>query len=575
MLKQPFILLIALGTALAGCGPSLDTASGRPGEAVSGRHLSQQTLTQQRILGHFIEGASLDAQGKFAEAILEYQEVLRLDPDNAAAMYALSKDFTELNKHARASEYAREAVARDSMNIAYRDQLAQVYVNAFQRDLAIREYEAILRIDSLQNRSLYSLANLLQTQQPLRALELYEKLMDREGETWELLLQTAEIHSTLGRYDEAVSDFEAMLRLDPSNDALKRQLAETYSKAGRNDDALALLESMHDVRPDDADVSLVLAEMYLERGDTQRALVLFRSIVSRPDLHPEVRVRIGVSLFSQSERDTALGIAAREVFQKARDEQPLDWRPHWYLGAIALNAGQDSVAAASFSRVTELEPRNGDAWWFLGSIYFERGDYENVFTSMYRARQTLPNDFRVYLLLGLAHSQSGEPEDAAIELRKAHRLNPNDVNVLSSLALTLDGLDQFSESDSLYEKALRIDSTNALVLNNYSYSLSERGLQLERALSMATMAVAADPDNSSYLDTIGWIHFKLGNYEEARRYIEEAVATGDASPVVLEHLGDVYEKLGQPDKAREQWQRAYDRDPSKLSLKQKLGIIDQ
>lgn len=571
MRNLSFIVSALFLAAITGCGTSETAVS--PGSGAPETHAVRiHDLTEQRILSHFIDGATLDAQGKFAEAILEYQEVLLLDPTNAAAMYALSKDYTELNKHARASEYAKEAVSRDTTNLAYREQLAKVYMNAFQRDLAIAEYEAILRIDSLQNRSLYNLGRLVQAQQPLKALEIYETLMDREGETWDLLLNVAEIHNTLGRYDDAIAAYEAMMRIDPSNDALKRQLAETYSKAGRNDDALALLESMHSVRPDDADVALVLAEMYLDRGDTARSLDLFRVILARDDLHPEVRMRIGVALYGYSERDTSFVTVARGVFEEMRELQPVDWRPHWYLGALALNSQLDSLAVASFAKVTQLEPRNGDAWWFLGSIHFERGEYEQVFEAMYRARQTIPNDFRVYLLLGLAHSQSGEPEDAATELRKAHRLNPKDLNVLSSLALTLDGLERFTESDSLYEQALLLDSTNALVLNNYGYSLSERGLQLERALQMATTAVAADPENASFLDTIGWIHFQLGNYDTARTYIEKSVATGEASPVVLEHLGDVYEKLGRQAEAREQWQKAYDKDPSKGSLRQKLGI---
>jgi len=526
-------------------------------------------------MSHFIDGATFDAQGKFAEAILEYQEVVRLDPGNAAAMYALSKDFTELNKHARASEFARAAVALDSTNIAYREQLATVYMNAFQRELAIREYESILQLDSTQDRALYNLGRLVQPQQPLRALEIFETLMDREGESWDLLLQTAEIYNTLGRYDDAIARYESMMRIDPGNDALKRQLAETYSKAGRQDEAVALLESMHEVRPDDPDVSLVLAEMYVDRGEIAKALDLFTSILKHKDLHPEIRLRIGVALFSHSDHDTTFISAARRVFEDLREQQPLDWRPYWYLGAIALNGQQDSAAMEAFAKVTQLEPQNGDAWWYLGSIYFEKAQYEKVFETMYRARQTIPNDFRVYLLLGLAHQQSGEADDAVTELRKALRLNPNDINILSSLALSLDGMEKFSESDSLYEAALRIDSTNALVLNNYSYSLSERGLQLERALGMATIAVAADSGNASYLDTIGWIHFQLGNYTEARTYIEQAIATGDASPVVLEHLGDVLDKLGEHDAARAEWQKAYEKAPDRLSLKTKLGIVNE
>jgi tetratricopeptide (TPR) repeat protein len=110
------------------------------------------------------------------------------------------------------------------------------------------------------------------------------------------------------------------------------------------------------------------------------------------------------------------------------------------------------------------------------------------------------------------------------------------------------------------------------MLNNYSYSLSERGLQLERALGMATKAVEDEPENPSYLDTIGWIHYMLGDYHKAQEYIEKAIASGEASSVVTEHLGDVYEKLGRHDDAITEWQKAFEKDPSRASLRQKLGI---
>lgn len=528
-----------------------------------------------RILSHFIDGSTLDAQSKFAEAILEYQEILRLEPNHDAAMYALSKDYAEIGKLARASEFGREAVRLNPSNISYREHLATLHVSALQQDLAIKEYEKIIEIDSTRSRARYNLARLIEQKKPLQALAMYEDLMDREGESWELLLRAAEINSALGKHDDAIRNYEAMLEIEPGNDPLKRQLAETYSKAGRFEDARTLVESMLEVHPEDPDLLLVMADMSLSQSEFEKARALYRQVLAQKGLHPEVRVRIGVTLFAMMDRDTSFFTLAKDIFVGLRSEQPNDWRPHWYLGALALNREPDSIAAQSFAEVTRLEPRNGDAWWYLGTIYFDNAEYEQVFETMYRARQVLPNDFRVYLLLGLAHTRSGEESDAVNELYKAYKLNPKDINVLSTLALSLDGLKRHDESDRLYEEALLVDSTNALILNNFSYSLSERGLQLERALRMATKAVTAEPQNSSYLDTIGWIHFMLGEYEPARTYIEKAIAAGDASAVVVEHLGDVYGKLGRAEDARVQWKKAFELDPTSSSLREKLGLPPQ
>jgi tetratricopeptide (TPR) repeat protein len=126
------------------------------------------------------------------------------------------------------------------------------------------------------------------------------------------------------------------------------------------------------------------------------------------------------------------------------------------------------------------------------------------------------------------------------------------------------------DSDSLYEEALRINPEFSLALNNYAYSLSERGLQLERALGMARKALEVAPDNPSYLDTIGWIYFRLGRYRDAESFVKKAINKGEVSAVVHEHMGDIYFKLNDMDRALEHWNEALKLDGSNTQLRDKI-----
>jgi tetratricopeptide (TPR) repeat protein len=530
----------------------------------------QNDIQHDRALRHFIEGTALDAKGAFAEAILEYQEALEAEP-NATIYFAISKDYLLLNKLNRAAETASEAVRLEPKNISYRENLGTIFFNASRLDLAIREYEEIVKIDSNNTAGWFALARLYQPMQPLKALVVYEMLLDRGGNQLDILFQCAQIYTSLGRYDEAAATYKRMLELDPNNKPLQKQLAETYAKGGKLDQARAILETMVEVDSSDAEVVATLADIYLDQKQFQRAINLYENLLSRGIKNTEIKLRISVGFFGLTERDSTLIPKTQELFEELRNEVPNDWRPYWYLGAIAANQHKDSLAGSYFEQVTKLEEHHGDAWWFFGSSLFAQGNYDKLLRVMEQAQKTLPNDFRFYLLQGLALTRIGKQEDAVKPLEKAYELNPKDLNTISTLALTLDGLHRYQQSDHLYEEGLKREPKSALLLNNFSYSLAERGLQLQRSLEMSKQAITAEPDNPAYLDTYGWIFFKMEKIEEAAKYIEKSVATGKASSEVHEHLGDVYQKLGQKEKALEFWKKALEMDPKNETVKEKIA----
>jgi tetratricopeptide (TPR) repeat protein len=221
--------------------------------------------------------------------------------------------------------------------------------------------------------------------------------------------------------------------------------------------------------------------------------------------------------------------------------------------------------------VTRLAAWNGDAWWYLGSSYFDKGEYQKLVDAMVKAEKALPRDYRMPFLLGLAYSRMDQNDRAITAFHRSLELKPDDINTLSTLALTLDGLHRYQESDSLYERALKLDPKSHLLMNNYGYSLAERGLQLERALQMSLQAIDAEPNNESYLDTVGWVYFKLGHFEEAQKYIAKAIGAGGASATVYEHMGDIHYKLGEKKKAEQFWKQALEMNSANQGLKDKIA----
>jgi tetratricopeptide (TPR) repeat protein len=559
-------VFFGLAILSAGCGRSAHetvVSETPPATAVPG-------ALHDAAVRHFIEGSVDETKGEYAQAALEYQEALRYE-QNHAIYFALGKCYAALNKPALAIESIREAIRRAPDVLEYKRLLADVQASAYDFDAAAATYGEIIARDSSNIESWYNLARIEQGRKPLHALELYESITARFGDQWDVLLQTADLASKLGRFDQAAAALRKMTDLDPGNAQLRRSLAETLVKADKPDDALKVYEELLEQDSTDIAAETGAAGVWLNKKEYDRAQRLFGNILGQDSVSFDVKLHIGQMYFEQTQKDSALLPYATQVFESLRDEEKDDWRPYWFLGALAAQQKDDESAARNFKRVTELSPQNSDGWVLLSEVYLQKNDFAHALPILESAVRVVPDDYRVNFFLGICYGRTGRNEDAARVLEKAHELNAKDVDIIGQLALTYDQLKKHEESDSLYEQGLRLDPKNHLLLNNYAYSLSERGIQLRRARDMAITALEAQPDNGSYLDTMGWIYYMLGDYAKAESYVAKAVAKGEASAVVYEHLGDIYDKLNEPERALEQWKAALEKDGDNAVLKDKIA----
>ena len=131
---------------------------------------------------------------------------------------------------------------------------------------------------------------------------------------------------------------------------------------------------------------------------------------------------------------------------------------------------------------------------------------------------------------------------------------------------------------SAYERSLRYDPDNTMVLNNYAYFLSVEGRDLERALAMASRVVALEDDNPTYLDTHAWVLHKLGRTDEAKKIQQRAVVLdGQKSPSLLAHYGDILHALGEQFMAEIYWRQALEKgyDPALIEPRLKQPAADR
>ena len=546
---------------LAGCSGSQKSTAPAPA--------ATPPEDEQASLSFYLQGSLYDQKGDYAKAILEYQKALKLKQD-AAIYHAMAKDYAILGDNQEAIENGEQAVQRDPANRSYHETLGQIYVNAEDLEHAIAQYKEVVRVDSSYEQGWLNLGRLVQLQNPQEALRLYAQVIDRFGPNSDTYFQMAQIYDLTGKLDKATEAVQGMLDLDPGNFEIKKMLGDLYVRRDSVDIGLKIYGDLAERKPGNLELRAAIAHAYLTKQDYDHAAEQLDLILRKDTLSVDDQLRFGQIFTSFIQKDSAVVPHAIKLFIRIRDEHPEDWRPYWFLGAMDNIQKDDSAAFINFSKVKELQPSNPDGWIGVASVYYDRNDFDEAIRVLTEGKNYVPDEFRVYFLLGISYQRKHDDMNAAAALEKAVQLNGKNVDALSALALVYDELKRPDESDTIYEKALQIDPKNHLLLNNYGYSLADRGLQLDRALKMSKEAVSQQPENQSYLDTYGWIYFRMGNYTEAEKWIKKAVDLGSKSPVIHEHLGDIYFKLSDKDKAMECWQKALNFDSSNEELKQKI-----
>ncbi len=555
----------------------------------------------------FIEGLIREEQGDYTGAILEFYDALNYD-SSAGIYFALAKNYFRLDRVSNAINNIRIAEKKDPNNLDYKLFAAEIYRYAKLYDKAAEEYKKVLAVDSLNVKGLYGLAQLSEAKRPTEAMNLYKKLLRVTGPRWDVLIAMADLSTRMGNLDETIEYTKKLIKLNPSEPILKKILIELYVRNGKYDDALRITDELIPIYPNDLQLLEYKASIYVFKKDWEKSYEAYRKIIRSADVPLERKFLISTSYINEFEndKDTTLLDYAKKLLLEI-DADTLDWRIKAALGDIYQRKGNDSLAVKFFKQAAHEAEWNSSLWIQLGGLLFDTGRYREAVETLEPIADNFPDNYVLNWILGLAYGQLKDYEKSKIYLSKAARLNPNDANVNQSLAFTLTQLKQYDEAlrrleyakriapnnpqiysmegmiyddleewdkcNAAYERALAIDSTDILIMNNYAYSLSKQNRNLDRALELVNKALEKAPDNASYLDTKGWVLFKMGKLDEAKQYIEKALEKDSGSAEVNEHMGEILLKLGNPQEALKYFEKAKELNPDLKGIDDKIKAL--
>jgi tetratricopeptide (TPR) repeat protein len=397
-----------------------------------------------------------------------------------------------------------------------------------------------------------------------------------------VLRQLGEIYSGRQQADSAMIILEQLRRVEGDSEHLLQALGGLYAQQRYFDRAASVYDTLQQRFPEEPTYALMHAEMYLNLGDWSAASEILLPLSDDPAVGQEDRIRIGKLYFQKALQERLDVERAISVFDNLVQGFPDDWRPLWFRGAVLFNSGAIGKAISDFEKVMELSPGNTEAGMILARAYVTQSRPADAVKVLQQLIDRGSANTETWTLLGYAWSTLGRDDRALAALEQARRTDPANLELLTTLAITYSGLKLYDSSDAVSEAVIRVydergrekDDRYYLLLNNYAYTLAERGVKLERALELSLEAVEAVPGNGAFCDTRGWIHFQLKQYDEAVDWLRKALllreATDTPSATLHEHLGEVYLALGRSAEARAHWEESLRQEPNNAPLQEKL-----
>ncbi len=517
-------------------------------------------------LAHFVQGINFEENGEMENALEAYRQVLNVDPGQIDLAVRVAALLSRDDDYPGAIDVLKDAVkARPDAPEPYLE-LAFIYAKYLKKlDAAVayankgiaidpkridgyqRLFEIYLAAGNEKNAwDTLDRANKTQTGDPVfwtKLGRLYSSIILKPDAT----PSPEQIALLNGVFNKAAAHGQ-------DNSGVLKEVGDYFASTQQIREALPLYLRVLELQPDDAGVREKLATGFVLTNQRARAIQTLDAIVKE---HPEKYQPY--ELLAQLHDDEARSLsrenktdAAAVEFKKAAEN---------YEQSLLINPNHP----ATCMRLAEL--------WLAPLKQPER-----AVSLLQDARRRYPEAPEFAYYLGLALREAKKPKDAVVTFEEALNEAQNSNSEMLKPRFFLDygaaaeqaGL--FDKAAELFRKAIAMDPANAAEPYNYlGYMWAEQNLHLDEAEDAVKRALQLDPGNGAYLDSIAWVQYRQGKFDQALENLQRAIQNlPREDPVVFEHLGDVQIKLNHVPQALEAWRRAKNLDPKNKEIAAKI-----
>jgi tetratricopeptide (TPR) repeat protein len=529
--------------------------------------LRPQSAHKADALARFVEGMAFEENGEMERALEAYRKVLNVDPGQSELASRVAGLLVQQDDFPQAIDVLKDAIKANPKNAEPYQQLAFIYTRYLKRtDQAIDYANRAIALNPGDVEGYQRLVEIeLAAGQERRAIEALDRALKVQSTDPNFWIRLGKLYVAILFKSDS----------QPKPDELKKT-NEIFKRAAENSG-------------DDPGILKDVADYYAASQQLKEAIPLYLRVLELQPEDANAREKLATGFVLTNQRDKAV-----EMLEQIIKEHPEKYQPYDLLAQVLdeearslQRANRIEEAKAKFAKVAAnyeqsllINPNHAGTYVRLAELLLGAlRDPDRAVKLLVEARRRFPGAPEIVYYLGIAQREAKQSQQAVATFEEAlheAQLEEDDDFVNAKFYFNYGAAAEqaglYNKAADLLRKSIALDPENSAEACNYlGYMWAEHNMNLDEAETMIRRALQSEPNNASYLDSVGWVEFRKGQFDRALDDLLRAAKTAEREdPVVFEHIGDTYLKLNRTREALEAWQKALSLDPKNKNLADKI-----
>lgn len=526
------------------------------------------------VYGSVLQAHYLSLIGLVPDAMAVFDQLLVEFPDNSDLYFQYAKFYLDLALRAQDKDTAVKMLALsknaflktiqlDPSHFEAQKMMASIYIETEEFKEATTILEELVDMNPEDTAVKIDLARLyIHEQETEKSIDLLKPLVEDETiPNPDILKVFALANAESNRLLEAIAVYNQYLKLSPDDFEAMFNLALCYFRSDQYEEAEKTLAYLHRTMGLTIEIVNLYVDVLKARGKFEEAVELLKIVAENPRFEINALLGIGEIYLTLEKFESA-----EKYFLQAVTKAPNNRQATFYAALVYQIQDKCRESLGMIANNLEEKPISILSAELAIHCLLQLNDTDSVLRLCSRLLDERPEDLRSYLVSVDVLEQMKQHKQVIEVLRKGVEKFPEDALLNLYYASRLEQQGDWKEALAVAEKILERSPDDPDAANFIGYVLADRNLELDRALALIETALADFPEDAAYLDSLGWVLFRMGRLDDALKALEKAMEKVADDPTIVEHLIHVHWAIGNHEKALELWEEAMRQFPDHEGL---------